>query len=339
MKKRRIMIGLLVKLTIALVVSGVLLSLVMNAIRNPVEGDTRSYSADFTDVSGLHPNSDVRSRGVQIGKVTDIHIVREHGDSIARVSFTLVEPYRLTTNTILAVKFQNLTGIRYLDLLVPQDPGVPAEHLASDRTKASFDITKLFNGLQPVLETLSPEEIDTFAANALTVLQGDGTGLAPMLDSVQKIANMARDREQVISTLVQNMSRIDDSMGGRSGNVIELLRSFSLPINSAMTVLDEFRKADFFGPVFMGPVNQLLIAIGLDRNLDINKIVESAFSSLGGAAEALRLMPVAFEGLQVPGLTNQGIGSTMTCSHGGAELPGMVNVLLNGSKVTICNAG
>ncbi|WP_330254958.1 MCE family protein [Nocardia sp. NBC_00565] len=339
MRNRGLMIGLLVKLGVAVAVSVALLSLVISAIRNPVSGSTTAYSADFTDASGLHPNADVRNRGVQIGKVTDVRIVREHGDSMARVSFRLADPQRLTANTQLAVKYQNLTGIRYLDLSVPDDPGQPTDHLSTDRTRPSFDITKLFNGLQPVLRTLTPDEIDTFTANALALLQGDGTGLAPMLDSIQTLADLVRDRERVISTLIDNMARIDESMGGKSANVIELLRSFSVPISAAMSVLDDFRKTDLYGPRFMAPVDRLLAEIGLERDLDIDKLLQSAFSSLGGAAEALRLLPVAFEGLQVPGLMNNSAGSVTACSHGTAELSSLVGVLLNGSKVTICNAG
>ena len=33
-------------------------------------------------------------------------------------------------------------------------------------TQPSFDITALFNGLQPVIATLSPDDINTFAENA-----------------------------------------------------------------------------------------------------------------------------------------------------------------------------
>ncbi|OXR45156.1 hypothetical protein B7C42_03114 [Nocardia cerradoensis] len=339
MRNRRNAGVLLIKLTIAVVVAGTLLSLVLTAIRNPISGQTRDYTADFTDVSGLHPNADVRNRGVQVGKVTGIQIIRERGDSLARVSFTLAQPHTLTANTQLAVKYQNLTGIRYLDLVVPDDPGKAVDHLSTDRTRPSFDITKLFNGLQPVLRTLSPQEIDTFTSNALTLLQGDGGGLAPMLDSLQKLSGLVQDRQQVITTLVNNMARINESMGGKSANVIEFLRSFSVPVESAMTVLDEFRKTDLYGPTFMKPVDQLLANIGLDRNLDINKLLQSAFSSLAGAADAVRLLPVAFEGLQVPGLIDSTAGSPMTCSHGAADLPGTVKVLLNGSKVTICKAG
>ncbi|MCC3312273.1 MlaD family protein [Nocardia africana] len=335
MNSIRINTGYLVRIGVAAAVAFVLLSLVITAIRRPVEGPTATATADFTDVSGLHVDSDVRMRGLQIGKVRDITIVRDSGHSLARVTLALATPHRLTSDTRLAVKYQNLTGIRYVDLAETDGAGRPVTHLGTDHTQPSFDITRLFNGLQPVLRTLSPEEINTFTQNALTVLQGDGSGLAPMLDSMQKLADQAHDREQLISTLVDNMSRIDSSLGGKSANVIQFIRNLSITVTAANTVLDEFRKTDLYGPQFMRPVARLITEIGLQPDTDVDQLLHTAFSSTSQAAEALRLLPNAFEGLRLPGLTTSGADAT-ACSHGSADLPDSVKVLFAGSEVTVC---
>ncbi|MGA4790717.1 MlaD family protein [Nocardia sp. AB354] len=322
------------KLGVAAVLAVVLFSIILSAIKNPVHGDTRSYSAEFTDVSGLHVNGDIRTKGVRVGKVSAIDLTRKNGASIAEVTFSLEAPYRLLDNTVLAVKYQNLTGIRYVDLEEPEQPGRPVGHLGTDRTRPSFDITQLFNGLQPVLSTMSTDEINTFMQNAITVLQGDGSGLAPMLDSVQKLADLAHDREQVISALVANLSRISDSMGGKSPQVIEFMRSLSFPIAKAMTVLSEFPKTAKFGPEFLTPVHQLITELGFSRDVDVDKLLTHAFVSLPQAADALRLLPVAFAGLQLPQVS--AAPTAMNCTHGVAQLPTEVKVLLNGSEVVVC---
>lgn len=322
------------KLGVAAVLAVVLFSIIFSAIKNPVHGDTRSYSAEFTDVSGLHVNGDIRTKGVRVGKISAIDLTRKNGASIAEVTFSLEAPYRLLDNTVLAVKYQNLTGIRYVDLEEPEHPGRPVGHLGTDRTRPSFDITQLFNGLQPVLSTMSTDEINTFMQNAITLLQGDGSGLAPMLDSVQKLADLAHDREQVISALVTNLSRISDSMGGKSPQVMEFMKSLSFPIAKAMTVLNEFPKTAKFGPEFLTPVHQLITELGFSRDVDVDKLLTQAFASLPQAADALRLLPVAFAGLQLP--QTSAAPAAMNCSHGVAQLPTEVKVLLNGSEVVVC---
>ena len=50
-------------------VSIVLLIGIANVITQPVAFSTRTYHAEFTDVSGLHEKDDVRVRGVRVGKV------------------------------------------------------------------------------------------------------------------------------------------------------------------------------------------------------------------------------------------------------------------------------
>lgn len=337
MSPRARMVVTLAKLAVAVVVSLALFAIVLSAIRNPVDGATSTYTAEFADVSGLHVNGDVRTKGVRIGKVRSIELRRRDGRSIAEVEFSLREPYRLFDSTVLAVKYQNLTGVRFIDLATPAAAGAEVRALPVRATRSSFDITELFNGLQPVLNTMSTEEINTFTENAITLLQGDGTGLAPMLDSVQRLADLARDREQVISTLVANMSRIADGMGGRSPQVVEFLHSLSFPIAKAMTVLDEFPKTAAFGPEFLTPVHRLLRQLGLDRDLDVDQLFGRAFASTLSAAEALRLLPAAFAGLQLPQLSTPAAGG-MACGNGVARLPTEVRVLLDGSEVVVCNA-
>lgn len=325
-----------IKLSAAAVVSVLLFIIVLSAMKSPVAGPTERYSAEFTDVSGLHVNGDIRTKGVRVGKVTTIDLVERDGLQLARVDFTLDNAYTLTDTAILAVKYQNLTGVRYVDLEMADDRGVPVTELTTAQTKPSFDITQLFNGLQPVLTTMSTDEINTFTENAITLLQGDGGGLAPMLDSAQQLANLAHDREQVISALTDNLSRISDSMGGKSPQTIEFLRSVNFPIAKAMTVLEEFPKTATTGPEFLTPIKRLIDALGLQPGTDIDALVADAFASIPDAAEALRLLPASFAGMNLPQIASA--PQAMQCTNGIAQLPTEVRVLLNGSEVVICNA-
>jgi phospholipid/cholesterol/gamma-HCH transport system substrate-binding protein len=157
-----------------------------------------------------------------------------------------------------------------------------------------------------------------------------------MLDSINTLGNYAQNREQLISTLVANLSRVSETLGGKSPQIIEFLRDFSVPVEQAMTVLDEFRKTSIYGPAFMAPVDRLLIEIGLSPDLDVDALISSAFSSVNDASEALRLLPAVLDGLQQPELRTAGSGN-MNCTNGAADIPAAVKVLLNGSQVVVCN--
>ncbi len=253
------------RLAISGVVAIVLFILVANALTHPTAAATRSYTAEFTDASGLHLDADVRVRGVRVGKVTSIELERRRGQSIALVGLTLDKRYGVVSGTRLAIKFQALTGLRYVDVVGPTEAYSKADlvtHVTTSMTQPSFDITALFNGLQPVLATLNPDELNTFAANAATYLSGDGGGLAPMLGSIRKLTRFVSDREQVIATLMRNLSDIADAMGGHAKDITQLVDWLNRPIDGALSVLDEFRKSDLYGVDFMDAVLQIFTNIG-----------------------------------------------------------------------------
>ncbi len=106
------------KLIAAAAVAAILFAAITNGIKNPpVDGTTAQYTADFTDASGLRPNADVRIRGgVKVGKVTAIEMRQSEDAAHAEVSFTLLEPHKLTDQTKAAVKYANLSGVRYVDV-------------------------------------------------------------------------------------------------------------------------------------------------------------------------------------------------------------------------------
>lgn len=322
----------LVKLVIAGLLSAVLLALILNGIRGPVKGGVKDYTAEFTDVAGLRPNADVRIRGVKVGKVTTIEMVQdEDNQALGRVHFTLLDHHTLTDASKAGVKYANLSGVRYLDIDGADGDGRAVTALGVENTVPSFDITELFNGLQPVLATLSPEEINTFSDNALLLMQGDGAGLAPMLDSINKLGRFAADRKTVISTLVANMSRISESLGGMSPAFLQFLREIERPIDSTLTVLDEFRKADLYGPSFLGTVSSILTTLGITPTTDIDKELTKAFPTVNNLWKSLELLPIVTSSLAMPAASAQN-----RCSGGALPLPELGRVLINGSGVVVC---
>ncbi|UKO91112.1 MlaD family protein [Gordonia amicalis] len=322
------------KVAVVALITAMLFILVINAMRNPVDTATNRYSAEFTDASRLHVNGDVRMKGMRIGKVEAVELDKaSDGTPVAHVEFSMDEKFTLTDSTELAIKYQSLTGVRYLDVAQNGVPGRPVRTISASQTTPSYDITLLFNGLQPVLSTMNTDEINEFSQNAIALLQGDGEGLGPMLDSAQKLADYASDRQQVISTLTTNMARIADSMGGRSKNVLGFMQAADIPISSAMTVLDEFQKTATTGPALMEPIWRLMSAMGLNEGFDVDKFLKNAYGSMAEAASSFTLMPSALAGLTV----SQNTGANRTCSKGQAQLPSDVKVLLAGSEVVLCN--
>jgi phospholipid/cholesterol/gamma-HCH transport system substrate-binding protein len=325
------------RIGVTLAVSVFLFILLSNTLVNPVAVDTRSYVAEYTDASGLHQDGDVRVRGVRVGKINSVDLARVNGQNVAQVKFTLDHKYGIVRNTRLAIKFQALTGVRYMDVTDPAE-GYRDEDLVTQiptsMTQPSFDVTALFNGLQPVLATLSPDEINTFTDNAASFLTGDGSGLAPLLDSIRKLTEFVTDRQQVISTLVSNLSHVADGIGGSSQKFIHIIEWLNQPVDAVNKILDEFRKDFLYSKDFFDPVARLLHNAGLRNGINVDDSLDRAFSNLDNFFDAFKLVPVINENIPPP-VDDE--STVEPCSRGNFQLPETMDVLLNGQRVVLCN--
>lgn len=330
-------ISALWRVGLSIAVALVLFVLVSNILTNPVASDTRTYAAEFTDVSGLHRDGDVRVRGVRVGKIKSVELVRRDGQNVAQVDFTLDRQYGVVAATRLAIKFQALTGVRYLDIAGSAEGYRPTElvtQIPTTMTQPSFDVTALFNGLQPVLATLSPEEINAFTAKAASFLTGDGSGLAPLLDSVRRLTEFVSNRQEVVATLVRNLSEVSDAIGGRSTQFIHLIDLLNQPVDAVLTVLDQFRQAWLYSSDFFDPVIRLLHSAGFKPGVNVDTALDRAFSNLDNFFDAFKLVPVINENIPPPADDDSTVES---CSRGNFQLPETMDVLLNGQRVVLCN--
>jgi phospholipid/cholesterol/gamma-HCH transport system substrate-binding protein len=323
-------LGLSIAFTVGLII------LLSNTLTNPVAVNTRTYTAEFTDASGLHPDGDVRVRGVRVGKIESVALARRDGQNVAQVKLTLDRKYGVVAITRLAIKFQALTGVRYVDVTNAAEGYRESDlvtQVPTTMTQPSFDVTALFNGLQPVLATLSPAEINTFTANAASFLTGDGSGLAPLLASVNRLTAFVSDRQQVVSTLIRNLSEAGDALGGTSAKFIHVIDLVNTPVDKALSILDEFRK-DLMYKDFFDPVIRLLHSAGFKPGTNVDEALDRAFSNLDRFFDAFKLVPVIDGNIPPPGEDGTPVEP---CSRGNFQLPETMDVLLNGRRVVLCN--
>ncbi|QVI27221.1 MCE family protein [Mycolicibacterium neoaurum] len=322
------------RLVLCGIASAALLTLVVNAVAQPVDSTLRTYVAEFTDVSGLHPGADVRVRGVRVGKVESVSLERQDVESIGAVSFTMDTKYGVVPRTRLAVKYQALTGLRYVDVVDSAQGYSPKGlvlRIPTNMTQPSFDITSLFNGLQPVIATLDPDQLNLFTANAASFLSGDGTGLGPVLESMQKLTELLTNRQHVIAALMQNLAGLAETVRGESLDFLAVIDGVDRSVDEVLKVLDELRKSQVFGPAFATPLARLMKNMGLVEDADIDRGLDNALTNVDNAMDALKLIPVMWGDIDVPD------GEPVPCAHGRAQLPETVDILLNGQRVVLCN--
>ncbi|WP_067686445.1 MlaD family protein [Nocardia jejuensis] len=330
--------SLLLRIAVAVTVMVVVLIGVFQVIERPVSGDTDTYTALFTDANGLRAGDDVRLYGVQVGKVRGVEL----DGARARVEFTVLADRPLFTDTKVAVRYRNLTGFRYLEIRQPDQPGhrrEPGTEFTTAQTVSAFDITTLFNGLQPVLRELSPADLNQFTSSLLAVIDGDGHGLGPALDSIEKLSHYASDRQAVLARLVANLSQISDHIGGDSGNAMKLLVSLTdlfVVITDKLPGLIDFSNRI---PPVLTPLRSMLTVLGVTGRpgTDLDALLTQAFPDPYDAVAVFDRVPSLLQAITAA-IPRTGPDAQPTCSHGNAAAPEPLRVLIAGQRIVLCNS-
>ncbi|MCM6772916.1 MCE family protein [Nocardia sp. CDC159] len=175
------------------------------------------YHAIFTSSSGMLPGSKVRIAGVPVGSVKRVYVGKDH---LAHVDFEVDHTYRLYTSTHAAIRYENLVGDRYLELL--EGPGT-AQALTKggtigvDRTKPALDLDLLLGGFKPLLRGLNPAQVNDLTSALLQVFQGQGGTLVALLNSSGSFTKTLADRDALIGSVIENLRTVLTTLDQRGG--------------------------------------------------------------------------------------------------------------------------
>lgn len=217
---RKSLIGLAVFMVFAITVTW----MVFATLQRDVAGPTNSYSAVFTDVSGLAPGDDVRVAGVRVGRVDKIELV----GTLAKVAFRVQRDQALYTNTIASVTYQNIIGQRYLGLLkgpgenqtlLPNRGQIPQEH-----TTPSFDISYMLNGFEPLFTQLDPKQVDNLTNAIIQAFQGDSGSILALTTQASVLAETLAGPDQVLGDLIANLNDLMTTLSAQNANLQTMIR-------------------------------------------------------------------------------------------------------------------
>ncbi|MEB3052296.1 MCE family protein [Mycolicibacter sp. MYC123] len=216
MSIRRASIGLALFLALCLSVTW----LVSITLLRRVSGPVNTYSALFTDVSGLHAGDDVRVAGVRVGRVEEVTL---QDDALAKVTFRLQRDQTLYTDTVASVTYQNIVGQRYLGLspgrgqeklLLDNGGQIPVEH-----TEPSFDISRLLRGFEPLFALLDPQQVDNLTNGIIQALQGDSRSVLTLVTQTSELAELFAGPDQLLGEVIANLNETVGILADQNTNL------------------------------------------------------------------------------------------------------------------------
>jgi phospholipid/cholesterol/gamma-HCH transport system substrate-binding protein len=175
---------------------------------------TYSYSAEFSNASGLKNGQFVRASGVEIGKVQNVRLIE--GGTRARVDFDVDRSIPLYQSTTAQIRYLDLLGDRYVELTRGEGEGAdrvlpPGGFIPLSRTSPALDLDALIGGFKPLFRALDPQKVNTIASSIITVFQGQGGTINDILDQTADLTAHIAERDQAIGEVVKNLNIVLDT--------------------------------------------------------------------------------------------------------------------------------
>ena len=216
--------AILIKLgafTVVMILVFVALVVVFSRYRS---GASNEFSAVFTSASAMKSGSKVKIAGVEVGAVGDVGLNRANE---AVITFSVDEQYPLPKSVRALIRYENLTGDRYLEL--QQGAGDTSTFLGDGaqipvtQTEPALDLDKLVGGFKPLFRTLNADEVNALTSSLIAVFQGQGGALNTLLSNTASFTDALADRDQLIGDVIDNLnttlSTIDGDRAGLDTSV------------------------------------------------------------------------------------------------------------------------
>ncbi len=211
-------------------------------------GAQHSYTAVFDDVSSLKSGDSVRVAGVRVGTVKNVSL---QPDNTVTVGFGADRDIVLTSGTTAAVRYLNLVGDRYLELLdAPGSTEIqpPGSVIPAERTQPALDLDLLLGGLKPVVQGLNPQAVNALTNSLIQILQGQDTNIESLFSKTSAFSTALADNSQTVQQLIDNLNAVVatiDRDGNKFSGAVDKLEQLISglaadrdPIGTAITALE-----------------------------------------------------------------------------------------------------
>lgn len=227
--------GTVVRLA-AVVSVQLLLTAVIVVVFGQVRFDrTNSYSAEFSNASGLRVGQFVRASGVEVGKVKKVDLVE--GDKRIRVDFSVDRSVPLYQSTTAEIRYQDLIGNRYLE--IDRGTGENADRLLPpggfiplSRTEPALDLDALIGGFKPLFRALDPQKVNSIASSIITVFQGEGGTINDILDQTAQLTDRLAESDQAVGQVIANLNTVLDTTVRHRKQFDETINKFEVLVTS-----------------------------------------------------------------------------------------------------------
>ena len=234
-RKHQIGVGLLVVIS-ALVLAW--MALQVGALGNL--GERLRVTAVLEDAAGLSTGAAVSIAGVEVGRVEELRVDFDQ----AQVTLSLDPEAQVREDVVVALRARSLLGEKYIEL-IPQsrDAALLQDGATLTNTRGQYEIDQFVTGLEPLVESMDPQELQAIVEPLVAALEEDPERPARMLrDAEATLANLREASEEAPELVaetrqtlaeVRRVSRKAEAVAERADTVLVELEQAAKPLPEA----------------------------------------------------------------------------------------------------------
>jgi phospholipid/cholesterol/gamma-HCH transport system substrate-binding protein len=240
--------------------------------------DTYTLNAVFEDATGVFEGDAVKLAGVDVGRVTGTEIE----DGRAVVSFDVDRSVRLTTDSVVGIRWRNVIGLRFLYVY----PGAGGGRVLEDgdriplsHTDSAGDIGEFLNRLGPILKAIDPEKANAFLDAVNTALSGQEAVVRTLFSEGATLAGELGDLDTEIQSLIRHSDRIMAAYASQDDEIGAIIEDLDTLGGDLAGMTEEINSL---------VVNFAAVQQEMDRLLEENRgNIDASISNLNSVARTL----------------------------------------------------
>jgi phospholipid/cholesterol/gamma-HCH transport system substrate-binding protein len=227
---RRARIGLAVRLTSFVAVTGLLTVVIgMQIARVDTAGGWHA-TATFDDASGLREGDQVKIAGAPVGRVDEVEVV----DGKARVAFTVRDSVTVPADSEAAIRWRDAMGQRVVYLLPGRSTAKMRDGAHITRTRAAADSSALLDQLGPLVRSLDPKQVNTVLVSLAQALDGNAQNIDRLIADIDTLSATIAKRRATLKQMLDDyatvttiIARRDEQIGSAVDDLVSLSDAFT----------------------------------------------------------------------------------------------------------------
>jgi phospholipid/cholesterol/gamma-HCH transport system substrate-binding protein len=312
----------------------------ISTITNAGYGKQLSYKAQFTDVAGLVKGDEVRIAGVRVGQVTDIGLSPKQDRPTAEVTFQVSADVPVPTSVQATIKYRNLVGQRYISLTEAKGSAgrtlKDGDLIPLAQTKPALDLTTLFGGFRPLLQALSPADMNRVSFEIIQVFQGEGGTVESLLNHVASLTSSLADKDALIGSVIDNLNSVMGNVAARDKQLSDLVVSLQQFVTGLAgdrdAIFNSLQTIDTLATTTSGFLQDARPPLAADIQ-GLGKLAGNLADSKSVLEGFLQLAPTKIDSITRTAINGSWFNFFMCSSSGYVVVPATVNGTETGVQV------